>query len=85
MLAAAGSMLFTLKLPARAMEEGLSLPLIPSAKNCYIVLLTLLIRFVEFETAADLRTAVEKLDGREFKNQRVNCIADVCHSVSLRS
>lgn len=33
--------------------------------------------FVEFENAADLRTAVEKLDGREFKGQRVNCIADV--------
>ncbi|KAL2170213.1 hypothetical protein VTG60DRAFT_5081 [Thermothelomyces hinnuleus] len=31
--------------------------------------------FVEFETAADLRTAVEKLDGREFKNVRVTCIA----------
>jgi hypothetical protein len=35
------------------------------------------ISFVEFETAADLRTAVEKLDGREFKGTRVNCIADV--------
>lgn len=33
--------------------------------------------FVEFETAADLRTAVEKLDNREFKGQRVTCIADV--------
>ncbi|KAI8686252.1 hypothetical protein NCS55_00299900 [Fusarium keratoplasticum] len=33
--------------------------------------------FVEFETAADLRTAVEKLDGREFKGQRVQCVADV--------
>ncbi|KAK3902567.1 hypothetical protein C8A05DRAFT_33747 [Staphylotrichum tortipilum] len=32
--------------------------------------------FVEFETAADLRTAVEKLDGREFKNVRVNCVAN---------
>jgi len=32
--------------------------------------------FVEFETAADLRTAVEKLDGREFKGVRVTCIAD---------
>ncbi|KAI1846022.1 hypothetical protein JX265_000946 [Neoarthrinium moseri] len=32
--------------------------------------------FVEFETAADLRTAVEKLDGREFKGQRVTCVAD---------
>ncbi|KAK1672909.1 hypothetical protein BDP55DRAFT_634422 [Colletotrichum godetiae] len=34
------------------------------------------ISFVEFETAADLRTAVEKLDGREFKGSRVTCIAD---------
>lgn len=33
--------------------------------------------FVEFETAADLRTAVEKLDGREFKGIRVTCVADV--------
>ncbi|KAI9151897.1 putative intermediate filament protein MDM1 [Paramyrothecium foliicola] len=32
--------------------------------------------FVEFETAADLRTAVEKLDGREFKGNRVQCVAD---------
>ncbi|PNY23106.1 Pre-mRNA-splicing factor srp2 [Tolypocladium capitatum] len=32
--------------------------------------------FVEFETAADLRTAVEKLDGREFKGNRVECVAD---------
>ncbi|KAH8666668.1 hypothetical protein BX600DRAFT_436056 [Xylariales sp. PMI_506] len=32
--------------------------------------------FVEFETAADLRTAIEKLDGREFKGQRVTCVAD---------
>ncbi|KAF4461940.1 hypothetical protein FALBO_11257 [Fusarium albosuccineum] len=32
--------------------------------------------FVEFETAADLRTAVEKLDGQEFKGQRVQCVAD---------
>lgn len=34
-------------------------------------------RFVEFETANDLKTAVEKLDGREFKNARVTCVADV--------
>lgn len=34
-------------------------------------------RFVEFENAADLRTAVEKLDNREFKGQRVTCVADV--------
>jgi hypothetical protein len=33
--------------------------------------------FVEFETAADLKTAVEKLDGREFKGVRVTCTADV--------
>ncbi|KAJ5047641.1 uncharacterized protein L3040_003462 [Drepanopeziza brunnea f. sp. 'multigermtubi'] len=32
--------------------------------------------FVEFETALDLKTAVEKLDGREFKGVRVTCIAD---------
>ncbi|KAI1402725.1 hypothetical protein F4819DRAFT_453733 [Hypoxylon fuscum] len=32
--------------------------------------------FVEFETAVDLKTAVEKLDGREFKGQRVTCVAD---------
>lgn len=35
--------------------------------------------FVEFETAADLKTAVEKLDGREFKGVRVTCVADVCN------
>ncbi|KAI6246516.1 hypothetical protein HI914_05823 [Erysiphe necator] len=33
-------------------------------------------RFVEFETATDLKTAVEKLDGREFKGVAVTCIAD---------
>ncbi|KAI9842660.1 MAG: hypothetical protein M1838_003051 [Thelocarpon superellum] len=32
--------------------------------------------FVEFETAADLKTAVEGLDGREFKGAHVNCVAD---------
>ncbi|KAG9239438.1 hypothetical protein BJ875DRAFT_448093 [Amylocarpus encephaloides] len=32
--------------------------------------------FVEFETAVDLKTAVEKLDGREFKGVRVTCVAD---------
>lgn len=34
-------------------------------------------RFVEFESANDLKTAVEKLDGREFKGSRVTCTADV--------
>ncbi|KAH6682393.1 pre-mRNA splicing factor [Plectosphaerella plurivora] len=32
--------------------------------------------FVEFESAADLRVAVEKLDGREFKGKAVTCVAD---------
>ncbi|KAH0533908.1 hypothetical protein FGG08_007470 [Glutinoglossum americanum] len=32
--------------------------------------------FVEFETAPDLRTAVEKLDHLEFKGSRVTCVAD---------
>ncbi|CCU74494.1 \x09 pre-mRNA splicing factor [Blumeria hordei DH14] len=32
--------------------------------------------FVEFETAADLKLAVEKLDGREFKGVAVTCVAD---------
>lgn len=34
-------------------------------------------RFVEFETAADLKNAVEKLDGREFKGVTVQCVANV--------
>ncbi|GAD94709.1 pre-RNA splicing factor Srp2, putative [Paecilomyces variotii No. 5] len=33
--------------------------------------------FVEFESAADLKAAVEKLDGREFKGVRVACVADI--------
>ncbi|KAM3445440.1 hypothetical protein MY3296_010202 [Beauveria thailandica] len=32
--------------------------------------------FVEFENAGDLRTAVEKLDGYEFKGKVVQCIVD---------
>ncbi|KAK2597615.1 hypothetical protein N8I77_012392 [Diaporthe amygdali] len=32
--------------------------------------------FVEFETAADLKKAVEALDAREFKDQRVTCVAN---------
>jgi len=38
------------------------------------------VRFVEFETAADLKTAVEKLDNREFKGSVVHCVADVSHA-----
>jgi hypothetical protein len=34
-------------------------------------------RFVEYETLADLRQAVEKLDNREFKGQAVHCVSDV--------
>lgn len=36
--------------------------------------------FVEFETAADLKKAVEALDGREFKEARVTCVANVGNS-----
>lgn len=35
--------------------------------------------FVEFETAADLKTAVEKLDNQEFKGATVHCVSDVCY------
>ena len=41
-----------------------------------------LLRFVEFETAADLKKAVESLDNSEFKGATVHCIADV-RSISL--
>jgi hypothetical protein len=34
--------------------------------------------YVEYETLADLTSAVEKLDGREFKGTDVTCVADVC-------
>lgn len=34
-------------------------------------------RFVEFETAPDLKKAVEALDGREFKEHRVTCTPNV--------
>ncbi|KAJ5561544.1 Nucleotide-binding alpha-beta plait [Penicillium sp. DV-2018c] len=33
--------------------------------------------FVEFETANDLKTAVEKLDQREFKGSVVSCVPDI--------
>ena len=38
------------------------------------------VSFVEFETAADLKTAVEKLDNQDFKGANVHCTADVCLS-----
>ncbi|KAN0083411.1 hypothetical protein V8E54_002499 [Elaphomyces granulatus] len=33
--------------------------------------------FVEFESSSDLKLAVDKLDGREFKGSRVTCTADI--------
>ncbi|KAJ8128330.1 hypothetical protein O1611_g5304 [Lasiodiplodia mahajangana] len=33
---------------------------------------------LNLKTAVDLKTAVEKLDNRDFKGQRVTCVADVC-------
>ena len=38
-------------------------------------------RFVEFETAADLKTAVEKLDNQDFKGASVRCLSDVSCSL----
>lgn len=40
---------------------------------------------MEFETAADLKKAVEALDGREFKEQRVTCVANVSYLRSVTS
>jgi len=40
--------------------------------------------FVEFETAQDLTTAVEKLDGREFKDKNVTCVANTQPDVPAR-
>ena len=34
-------------------------------------------RFVEFETAGDLKIAVDKLDNQDFKGASVRCLADV--------
>lgn len=38
--------------------------------------------FVEYETAADLATAVEKLDQHDFKGAPVTCVSDVSVSCS---
>ena len=40
--------------------------------------------FVEFENAADLKTAVEKLDKREFKGAVVECTEDVSSGDPIR-
>ncbi|KAL8938144.1 MAG: hypothetical protein Q9211_003354, partial [Gyalolechia sp. 1 TL-2023] len=41
--------------------------------------------FVEFETAADLKVAVEKLDTNDFKGATVRCVADTDPSSSLKT
>lgn len=38
--------------------------------------------YVEFESAADLKTAIEKLDTREFKGHRVGCAVDTTPEAS---
>lgn len=45
--------------------------------------LTTVQRTVEFETHDDLREAVAKLDGTEFKGNRVTCIAEVTVCITL--
>jgi transcription initiation factor TFIID subunit 15 len=45
--------------------------------------ITDMIRFVEYETAADLATAVEKLDNHTFKDSTVRCISDVKSSKAM--
>lgn len=62
----------TRKLAASATVLGKSTP----AHICASQTLTCA-SFVEYETAADLRTAVEKLDRREFKGQEVSCKEEV--------
>lgn len=39
---------------------------------------------MEFETADDLKIAVDKLDGTEFKGANVRCISDVCRLSVLK-
>ena len=47
----------------------------PIAPQCLIE--TNSARFVEFETAGDLKIAVDKLDNQDFKGASVRCVADV--------
>ena len=46
-----------------------------TAIQCHIVINS--VRFVEFETAGDLKVAVDKLDNQDFKGASVRCVADV--------
>ena len=63
-------MLFTLRLDETEMARG---ELVPAS----LFVDTEWSRFVEFESAKDLATAVEKLDSHEFKGATVHCTADV--------
>ena len=53
------------------MAKGKILP----ATRCHAVANSA--RFVEFETAGDLKIAVDKLDNQDFKGASVRCVADV--------
>ena len=58
-------------------EEGGFESALPQGKSRTPINIRTKQRFVEFETANDLKTAVDKLDGREFKGARVTCVPDV--------
>ena len=45
------------------------------ATRCHIIING--VRFVEFETAGDLKVAVDKLDNQDFKGASVRCVSDV--------
>jgi hypothetical protein len=64
-------MLYTPRLVEIVMAKGNTLHL------CILEAANHVFRFVEFETAADLKTAVEKLDGQVFKGATVHCVSDV--------
>lgn len=61
----------TPRLGATAMAKGEGATTI----QCHIVINSA--RFVEFETAGDLKVAVDKLDNQDFKGASVRCLADV--------
>ncbi len=64
-------MLYTPRLVETVMAKGNNLQI------CISEAANEVFRFVEFETAADLKTAVEKLDGQTFKGATVHCVSDV--------
>lgn len=61
----------TPRLAATAMAKGE----IHTPTQCHTVINSA--RFVEFETAGDLKVAVDKLDNQDFKGASVRCLADV--------